>query len=146
MTNVCVANAKEDAMSRFDEVYDRSLSDPEGFWTEAAEAIHWEKKWDKKNIDSTWNTNKHCDNWKVGTWQSTGRRPNQTSLGARVNRKEARKAKQEKYYADQAKKLNEETEKEIAKMNAEAETEIQKLVEKTQADIDQMEKKQGSHM
>ena len=47
MMNVCVAIAREDAMGRFDEVYDRSLSDPEGFWTEAAEAIHWEKKWDK---------------------------------------------------------------------------------------------------
>ena len=34
-------------MGRFDEVYNRSLSDPEGFWTEAAEAIHWEKKWDQ---------------------------------------------------------------------------------------------------
>ena len=47
MMNVCVAIAKEDAMGRFDEIYDRSLLDPEGFWTEAAEAIHWEKKWDK---------------------------------------------------------------------------------------------------
>ena len=47
MMNVCVAIAEEDAIGRFDEVYDRSLSDPEGFWTEAAEAIHWEKKWDK---------------------------------------------------------------------------------------------------
>ncbi len=34
-------------MSRFDEVYDRSIADPEGFWAEAAEAIHWEKKWDR---------------------------------------------------------------------------------------------------
>ncbi|MAW55517.1 MAG: propionyl-CoA synthetase [Rhodospirillaceae bacterium] len=34
-------------MGRFDEVYNRSLSDPEGFWTEAAEAIYWEKKWDQ---------------------------------------------------------------------------------------------------
>ena len=35
---------------------------------------------------------------------------------------------------DQAEKLNEETEKEIAKMNADAEIEIQKLVEQTQAE------------
>ena len=34
-------------MGGFDEVYNRSLSDPEGFWTEAAEAIHWRKKWDQ---------------------------------------------------------------------------------------------------
>ena len=31
MMNVCVAIAREDAMGRFNEVYDRSLSDPEGF-------------------------------------------------------------------------------------------------------------------
>ena len=31
----------------YDEVYQRSLSDPEGFWGEAAQAIHWDKPWDK---------------------------------------------------------------------------------------------------
>ena len=30
----------------FNEVYSRSLKDPEGFWAGAAEAIHWEKRWD----------------------------------------------------------------------------------------------------
>ncbi|MEC8198332.1 MAG: acetyl-coenzyme A synthetase N-terminal domain-containing protein, partial [Pseudomonadota bacterium] len=39
-------------MSRFDEVYNRSLADPEEFWSEAAEAIHWEKKWDTLIDDS----------------------------------------------------------------------------------------------
>ena len=39
-------------MGQFDEVYNRSLSDPEGFWAEAAEAIHWEKQWDKLIDDS----------------------------------------------------------------------------------------------
>jgi propionyl-CoA synthetase len=38
--------------SRFDEVYERSLRDPEGFWTEAAEDIHWYKRWDKVLDDS----------------------------------------------------------------------------------------------
>jgi propionyl-CoA synthetase len=33
--------------SRYDEVYARSINDPEGFWGEAAEDIHWYKKWDK---------------------------------------------------------------------------------------------------
>jgi propionyl-CoA synthetase len=33
--------------SKFDAVYDRSLSDPEGFWAEAAEDVHWYKKWDR---------------------------------------------------------------------------------------------------
>jgi propionyl-CoA synthetase len=38
--------------SRFDEVYERSLRDPEGFWAEAAEDIHWYKRWDKVLDDS----------------------------------------------------------------------------------------------
>ncbi len=37
---------------RFDEIYDRSLADPEGFWAEAAEGIDWIKKWDKVLDDS----------------------------------------------------------------------------------------------
>ena len=32
---------------RYEEVYSRSLSDPEPFWAEAAEAIHWERRWDQ---------------------------------------------------------------------------------------------------
>ncbi len=36
----------------YDEVYSRSLSDPEGFWGEAAQAIHWEKPWDRVLDDS----------------------------------------------------------------------------------------------
>lgn len=39
-------------MSRFDEVQARSLSDPEGFWGEAARALHWEKPWDRVLDDS----------------------------------------------------------------------------------------------
>jgi len=31
----------------FDDAYARSIEDPEGFWGEVAEAVHWEKKWDK---------------------------------------------------------------------------------------------------
>ncbi len=34
-------------MGRYDELFNRSLSDSEGFWAEAAEAITWEKKWDR---------------------------------------------------------------------------------------------------
>jgi len=30
----------------FDEVYARSLRDPEGFWGEAAEALRWERRWE----------------------------------------------------------------------------------------------------
>jgi len=32
---------------KYEEVYARSLSDPEGFWGEVAEDITWSKKWDK---------------------------------------------------------------------------------------------------
>ena len=38
--------------SAYDETYARSLNDPEGFWGEAAEAIHWYKRWDKVLDDS----------------------------------------------------------------------------------------------
>jgi len=34
-------------MPRYDEVYRRSLADPEGFWAEAAQAIDWERRWDQ---------------------------------------------------------------------------------------------------
>ncbi|HET7593909.1 MAG TPA: AMP-binding protein, partial [Stellaceae bacterium] len=33
--------------SRYAEAYRRSLADPEAFWGEAAEAIAWEKRWDR---------------------------------------------------------------------------------------------------
>jgi propionyl-CoA synthetase len=38
---------KESAMGAYQQTYQRSLDDPEGFWAEVAEAIHWDKKWDK---------------------------------------------------------------------------------------------------
>ncbi len=34
-------------MGRFDEVYARSLKDPEGFWGEAAAKVHWYRTWDR---------------------------------------------------------------------------------------------------
>ena len=34
-------------MSLQDEVRERSLRDPDGFWGEAAEALEWDKRWDK---------------------------------------------------------------------------------------------------
>ncbi len=39
-------------MSNFREVHARSLSDPSGFWAEAAEAIDWTRTWDKVLDDS----------------------------------------------------------------------------------------------
>jgi propionyl-CoA synthetase len=38
--------------SSYDEVHARSLADKEGFWAEAAEGVHWYKKWDKVLDDS----------------------------------------------------------------------------------------------
>ena len=40
-----MANAYED-------IYLRSLEDPEGFWAEAAEAIHWDRRWERVLDDS----------------------------------------------------------------------------------------------
>ena len=34
------------------QAYARALSDPEGFWGEAAEALHWERRWDRVLDDS----------------------------------------------------------------------------------------------
>ncbi len=36
----------------YDEIHARSLADPEAFWGEAAEAIHWERRWDRVLDDS----------------------------------------------------------------------------------------------
>jgi len=36
----------------FEDIYQRSISDPEGFWGEAAEQVFWYKKWDKVLDDS----------------------------------------------------------------------------------------------
>lgn len=39
-------------MGKYEEIFQRSIKDPEGFWGEAAEAIDWYKKWDKVLDDS----------------------------------------------------------------------------------------------
>ncbi|MFC1665052.1 propionyl-CoA synthetase [Pseudomonadota bacterium] len=36
----------------YDAVYQHSIDDPEAFWGQAAEAIHWQRKWDKVLDDS----------------------------------------------------------------------------------------------
>src|SRR5690606_35144333 len=38
--------------STYETTYRRSLEDPEGFWAEAAEAIHWERRWERVLDDS----------------------------------------------------------------------------------------------
>ncbi len=54
-------------MGRFDEVYHRSLEDPQGFWAEAAGAIHWDKAWDKVLDD----TNQPFYRWFAGGMLNT---------------------------------------------------------------------------
>src|SRR5207247_4806193 len=39
-------------MSRFDDIYRRSLDDPESFWGEAAAAIDWDEPWERVLDDS----------------------------------------------------------------------------------------------
>ena len=33
--------------AQFDEMFARSMADPEGFWADAAEQVHWHRRWDK---------------------------------------------------------------------------------------------------
>ncbi len=47
---------------RFDEVKARSIADPEAFWGEAAEEIHWYRRWDRVLDDS----NKPFYRWFTG--------------------------------------------------------------------------------
>ena len=51
----------------FDEMFARSLSDPEGFWGEIAETVHWNKRWDKVLDDS----NPPFYRWFVGAEVNT---------------------------------------------------------------------------
>src|ERR671936_1870958 len=37
----------EQAVFKDEGIWDKAEQDPEGFWAEQAEALHWEKKWDK---------------------------------------------------------------------------------------------------
>lgn len=34
-------------LEEYNQVYQKSINDPEGFWEEQAETFHWQKKWDK---------------------------------------------------------------------------------------------------
>jgi hypothetical protein len=39
-------------MGRHEELYRRSLEDPDGFWADAATAIDWDKPWERVLDDS----------------------------------------------------------------------------------------------
>jgi len=53
--------------SLYDQVYARSINDPVSFWAEAAEEIHWYKKWDKVLDES----NKPFYRWFTGSEVNT---------------------------------------------------------------------------
>jgi propionyl-CoA synthetase len=48
--------------NKYDEAYEQSIKDPDGFWGKAAEDCHWYKKWDKVLDDS----NKPFYRWFTG--------------------------------------------------------------------------------
>ncbi|MDH5696654.1 MAG: acetate--CoA ligase, partial [Dehalococcoidia bacterium] len=39
------------SLNEYKRIYQRSIDDPEGFWTEAAEQLDWYKKWDKVLVE-----------------------------------------------------------------------------------------------
>ena len=47
---------------QFDETYQRSLDDPQSFWSDAASAIDWTKSWDQILDD----TNSPFNKWFPG--------------------------------------------------------------------------------
>ena len=38
-------------VDEYNKIYKRSIEDPEGFWAECAEQLHWFKKWDKVVVE-----------------------------------------------------------------------------------------------
>jgi propionyl-CoA synthetase len=54
-------------MAKYEDVFRKSIEDPEGFWGEAAQAIDWYKKWDKVLDDS----NKPFYRWFSGGEMNT---------------------------------------------------------------------------
>ena len=48
--------------SLYEQIYARSINDPIGFWAEAAEEVHWYKKWEKVLDES----NKPFYSWFTG--------------------------------------------------------------------------------
>ncbi len=51
------------SMEQYDQMYKRSIEDPEGFWADVASELHWFKKWDKVY---EWDLAKHEVKWFQG--------------------------------------------------------------------------------
>ena len=56
-------NAYVGSVEKYNEIYDYSIKDPEGFWAEQAERITWFKKWNKV---WNWDFNKADISWYEG--------------------------------------------------------------------------------
>ena len=70
------------SLAKYEEMYQRSIEDPEGFWAEIADDFVWQKKWDKVrdysfegNVHIKWfidgKTNISVNAW-TGTWRQRG--------------------------------------------------------------------------
>src|SRR4051812_50171821 len=55
--------ARIGALDKYRALYDRSISDPDGFWAEQADRITWFKKWDKV---SRWDFHTGKIEWFIG--------------------------------------------------------------------------------
>src|SRR5712664_4345748 len=55
--------ARSKSLDQYRALYDRSISNPDGFWAEQAERITWSKKWDKV---SKWDFNTAKIEWFIG--------------------------------------------------------------------------------
>ncbi len=60
--NVSNLRKGKNMVNLYDEAFERSINDPNGFWGEVAENCHWYKKWDRVLDDS----NKPFYRWFVG--------------------------------------------------------------------------------
>jgi acetyl-CoA synthetase len=63
-TNEFVQVAELRSMEEYQALYNWSVTDPEGFWSEIANQLHWFKKWDKVVEDKDFAQGKH--QWFVG--------------------------------------------------------------------------------
>jgi propionyl-CoA synthetase len=67
VSNIEKRRTGRNKMGRYDEIFRQSIRDPEAFWGQAAEAILWEKKWEKVLDDS----NKPFYRWFAGGEMNT---------------------------------------------------------------------------
>ena len=76
-----INNAHIKSMDEYEKMYNASINDPDVFWSEMADQLHWYKKWDKvveydlANADISWflggklNVSYNCLDRHVDTWR-----------------------------------------------------------------------------